>query len=140
MLAHVSAAFHYVHHWSHTTASLATARDTAAVTGLDWGGGLYLNYLFVLIWLADTGWWCRDPVLYQRRPAAIEWGVQGFLGFIVFNATVVFKAGPVRWAGIAASLLVLGLLVRNFRDGKRRRFSGSSEIPRTDLQPFDPPT
>src|SRR5262245_48127869 len=34
-LAHVVCAFHFVHSWSHDAAYAATARDTAALFGLD---------------------------------------------------------------------------------------------------------
>jgi hypothetical protein len=48
-LLHVACAFEYYHHWSHANAYAATARQTAAVVGLDWGGGLYVNYAFTLV-------------------------------------------------------------------------------------------
>jgi hypothetical protein len=39
-LVHAVAAFGAVYSWSHQTALLATARQTALQTGLAWGGGL----------------------------------------------------------------------------------------------------
>jgi hypothetical protein len=107
-LLHVACAFHFYHHWSHTDAYEATARQTAAVTGRAWGGGLYANYLFALVWGADVCWWWCAPAAYARRPRWLEWAVQGFLAFIVFNATVVFGAGPAHLLGLAAALLVAG--------------------------------
>src|SRR5579862_2549129 len=56
-LLHVVCAFEYYHHWSHDEAYAFTAQQTATVVGLDWGGGLYLNYAFTLVWLADVVWW-----------------------------------------------------------------------------------
>jgi len=50
-LAHVAAAFHFAHHWSHGAALAATAERTAEVVGWHWGGGLYANYAFALVWL-----------------------------------------------------------------------------------------
>jgi hypothetical protein len=105
-LLHVACAFHFYHHWSHAAAYEATARQTADVTGLAWGGGLYANYLFALIWGADACWWWGAPAVYAARPRWLEWAVQGFLAFIAFNATVVFAAGPVRWLGLATALLL----------------------------------
>src|SRR5262245_656128 len=48
-LLHVVAAFHYYHHWSHDAAYESTARQTADVVGVHWGGGLYVNYAFTLV-------------------------------------------------------------------------------------------
>src|SRR5262249_28338322 len=87
---HMFAAFQLEHHWSHADAYESTARKTAALTTLDWGGGLYANYALAIVWLVDVFWWLIHPASYLRRPAAIEWSVQGFLAFLWFNATVVF--------------------------------------------------
>src|SRR5258708_31308395 len=46
--AHVACAFAVYHHWSHDDAYARTARETAEMIGVDWGGGIYFNYLFVL--------------------------------------------------------------------------------------------
>jgi hypothetical protein len=112
LLLHVVCAFHFYHDWSHEAAYRATARQTAAVTGLVWGGGLYVNYLFVLVWGADVCWWWCRPGGYQGRCRCIEWTVQGFLAFILFNATVVFGAGPARWLGLAVAVLLAAGLTR----------------------------
>jgi hypothetical protein len=105
-LAHVGCAFQFYHGWSHARALAATAERAAEVVGLAWGGGLYANYAFGLLWAADAGWWWLRPDGYRRRPAGLEGAVQGFLGFMAFNATVVFGAGAVRWG---ACLGLLGL-------------------------------
>jgi hypothetical protein len=60
LLAHFACAFHFYHHWSHDTAYRVTARQTAELFGLDWGGGLYLNYALLVGWVADVVWWWRD--------------------------------------------------------------------------------
>lgn len=113
---HVAAAFHFSHNWSHANAVDATARQTAAVVGWNWGGGVWVNYLFAGVWLADVAWWWRDLQKYEARSRGIEWAVQGFLGFIAFNATVVFADGVVRWIGIAACVaLGIGARVRPAR-------------------------
>src|SRR5882724_4027554 len=92
-LIHVACAFHFYHHWSHAAAYQDTAQKTAAATGLDWGGGLYLNYLFALVWGVDVFWWWCNAASYTARARIVEWSVQGFLAFMAFNATVVFGHG-----------------------------------------------
>jgi hypothetical protein len=105
-LLHIACAFEFYHHWSHAEAYAFTARQTATAVGWDWGGGLYVNYAFTLVWLADVGWWWISVESYRARSRWIGWAVQGFMGFIAFNATVVFAAGFSRWFGIGACVLL----------------------------------
>lgn len=114
-LGHVACAFGFYHHWCHTEAYTHTARQTAAVVGLDWGAGLYVNYVFTAVWCADVCWWWLSPTSYRVRPRRLEWVVQGFLAFIAFNATVVFATGFSRWFGIAACVLLLAVWMWNRR-------------------------
>jgi hypothetical protein len=107
---HVACAFQFFHAWSHRAAYEATARQTAEVVGLAWGGGLYVNYAFAAVWAADACWWLSWPERYQARSPVIEGAVQGFLAFVAFNATVVFGAGAIRWAGLATTLLLAALI------------------------------
>ena len=100
-LAHVTAAFQYYHHWSHTAAYEATAQRTADVTNFRWGGGLYGNYLFLIVWAADTlFWWIAGHQWYLHRSRGWEMSVQSFLGFMFFNATLVFGQGLIRWLAV----------------------------------------
>ena len=106
-LAHLLCAFHFYHGWSETLAYRVTARQTEEVFGLNWGGGLYINYVLIFGWLVDIGWWwARGIGSYRNRPGLIMAAWHGFLIFIIFNSTVVFKTGLVRWAGL---LVCLGL-------------------------------
>lgn len=101
LLAHSASAFHFYHGWSHDAAHLDTARQTNEVFGLDWGGGLYVNYALLAAWVIDVSWWwLRGLDSYRRRPWPLTAAWHGFLLFIFFNATVVFKSGPARWAGL----------------------------------------
>lgn len=104
---HVGCAFQFYHHWSHEAALAQTARETAETTGLDWGGGIYFNYVLMLLWGADVLWWWLWPASYRSRPRAVGVAFHAFLAFMAFNATIVFEAGPVRHAGIA---VVIGLV------------------------------
>lgn len=100
LVSHVICAFNFYHEWSHESAYRETARQTAEVVGLDWGGGLLINYAFVLAWLLEVAWWWRGGNDYWRRPRLFEIVWQGFFIFMIFNATVVFKTGPLRWVGL----------------------------------------
>ncbi len=122
-LLHVACAFHYFHHWSHDEAFMFTAEQTANVTGLDWGGGLYVNYAFTFVWLFDAAWWWAGMDGYRTRPRWIEWLVQGFLGFIAFNATVVFAEGFSRWFGIAACVLLAVIYISHAKAQRRKENS-----------------
>ncbi|MCM3869102.1 MAG: hypothetical protein ND895_00215 [Pyrinomonadaceae bacterium] len=105
LLAHVTCAFHVYHGWSHTSAYLDTARQTDEVVGLNWGGGLYINYALLICWVLDVAWWwLRGLDAYRRRPWPMVAVWHGFLIFIIFNSTVVFKTGFVRWAGLSVCL------------------------------------
>lgn len=96
-LLHVAVAFHVGHGWSHR----AAFEHTAAVSGF--GPGIFVNYVFVAVWLADVVWAWAALDSYLARPAWVNWLVLGFMGFVVFNAAVVFGHGPQR----SASLLFL---------------------------------
>jgi hypothetical protein len=117
LLAHVACAFHFFHGWSHAAAHLDTARQTREVFGLDWGGGLYINYALMTGWSLDVAWWWLAGLdSYRRRPRLLVAAWHGFLVFIIFNATVVFKDGVARWAGLGLCLglcLAWGLAARD---------------------------
>lgn len=103
-LCHVFCAFHFIHHWSHAEAVLHTARLTERVTGWGWGQGVWVNYAFTLVWLADAAWWWSRPAETPRRAG---WSVvlHGFFAFVFFNATVVF--GPWGWKPVGAAVALL---------------------------------
>jgi hypothetical protein len=105
-LAHIALAFHVHHGWSHAAALADTARQTAAVTGRGWGGGVYVNYLFAVLWPADAAWWWRDAASFHRRPRGLDAAVRGFLWFMFLNGAFVFVPGPARWLGLGAAAAV----------------------------------
>ena len=115
LLAHVASAFYFYHGWSHEAAYRDTARQTDEVVGINWGGGLYVNYALLLFWILDIGWWWSAGLdAYRNRATIISVAWHGFLIFIVFNATVVFGNGFVRWVGllICTWLCVVWLLAK----------------------------
>lgn len=109
-LVHVWAAFEYVHQWSHTAAWQHTAEQTGNLTGWYWGGGIWFNYLFLIVWGIDVAvtWKTKWPV---RAFIAVH----GYLAFIVLNATAVF--GPTWWRAVMliAGVALGGMIWKNGR-------------------------
>jgi hypothetical protein len=112
-LAHVYGAFEYFHGWSHAAAYAETARQTAELFGLYWGGGLFFNYAFTIVWVADVIWSWRGLQTYERRSRWISAAMHAFLAFMFFNGAVVFASGFSRWLGLAATPVLLLLWWRS---------------------------
>ena len=102
-LGHVAAAFQFHHHWSHAAAYAETARQTADLVGVRLNWGIYLNYLFTMVWAFDVIWIWWSPQIYRRRPRWISVSIHSFMAFLFFNATVVFGSGPVSWLGLTVT-------------------------------------
>ena len=112
-VAHVLTAFHFHHDWNHAAAIAETARQTRELIGLEFGAGLYFNYLFLLVWALDIVWiWFVNVEIVKRyRWLRIAW--LAYLIFIAFNGVAVFKSGGMRAGGIAAlTLISLGIIMR----------------------------
>ena len=113
LLAHLICAFQFYHAWSHESAYLDTARQTAAVVAINWGGGLFINYAVAILWTTDIAWWWFAGLgSYRRRPWLLTLLWHSFLIFIIFNATVVFKDGLARWIGLFMCLILILSWVR----------------------------
>jgi hypothetical protein len=100
---HVGMALHYYHHWSHADA----VRHTEEVSGF--GPGIYVSHLFTLLWTLDVAYWWLRPAAYATRPARVGRALHAFMAFIIFNGTVVYEKGPIRWAGLALFATLGGL-------------------------------
>lgn len=112
-LCHVAFAFHFYHRWSHAAAYEATRAETQRVVGLNWGGGLYFNYAFTVLWLGDVlWWWWVGDRRYVSRPRAVTGAVHGIFALMALNATVVFETGPLRVAGLVAAAVLIGFAAR----------------------------
>ena len=97
-IVHTLLAFAVVHRWSHAAAVETTAVQTAAVYGVAFAGGVYVNYVFLGAWLADVWWWRASP---GARPRVLVAALRAFYLLIIVNAAVVFAAGWRRAAGLA---------------------------------------
>ena len=98
LAVHIAAAFHFEHGWSHAAALKHTAEKTRTTVGLNWGGGLYFNWLLLVLWTFDVALtWLercsRWPLTQTHRLHLVS---EAYCGFMMFNAAIVF--GPVgRW-------------------------------------------
>jgi hypothetical protein len=106
LLVHSALAFALRYGWSHAAAAQETARQTEAVTGLAFRGGLIVNELFLALWLVEALWWWRSPTRYRARGRALEWAVRAFFFVMFLNGAVVFARGTVRLVGAAALVAV----------------------------------
>lgn len=114
---HVILAMAVAHGWSHASAVAATAKATSAVYGVDWGGGVYANYLFIAVWLAETIAWRADPTAVDRRSPWLQWTLRAFYLVMILNAAVVFVPSWRKWFGVA----IVATLLWNWVAGDIRR-------------------
>lgn len=101
---HVVFAFHFEHHWSFAAALTHTAEMTERVVGWHWGGGLYINFVFLTLWGLHAFFRDRVPGDSHRAQTIAMHAVAAFM---MFNATVVF--GPSWWmipAAVFCAMLV----------------------------------
>ncbi len=116
MIVHLLAAFDVFYEWSHAKALEQTRLRSEALTGVEAGWGLYVNYLFVLLWAVDLAWWwIVGDARYRNRPKWILVSLHGFFLFMVFNSAFYFVQQWQRWLGLAVflvSLVAVVILVR----------------------------
>jgi hypothetical protein len=107
--AHVVIAFETRHGWSHASAVRETARQTAAVYGLDWGGGVFVNYAFLGVWAIDLWRWRVVRWRGATRSSGAMWLARAFYVVVILNGAVIFAAGARRLLGavIVVSLLMI---------------------------------
>jgi hypothetical protein len=119
MMVHALAAFGVFYGWSHHVARELTMRQTLALTGIVFAGGIYVNYAFIAVWIGDAGWWWISPRSYEERPLWLTRCVRGFIFFIMLNGAVVFADGWARSIGSisVALVLVAWLLKLSWRRG-----------------------
>jgi hypothetical protein len=112
LVGHALLALALVHDWDHDAAQRAVAHETYERTGLEWGGGIYVNHAFAALWVADAVCWWLARRRYEARSRLLDGGVQLIFLFMFVNATIVFGAPHALAAGaVVCPLGVLGWLV-----------------------------
>ena len=107
MWAHAFAAFHFYHGWSHQHAVDLTAMETQRVMGVAYGRGIWASYGLLLLWAADVLLCWLMPTSKERSASWQRWFtmlVHAYAFFILFNGTVIFEEGIIRWAGIVGTI------------------------------------
>lgn len=105
-LIHVATAFDRVHHWCHE----AAFEHVATASGF--GPGIFVSYAFSALWVLEVGWWWLAPDAYAARSKWLDRGIHGFMAFVVFNGTVVYETGLIRWVGLLIFIMLGGLMLR----------------------------
>ncbi len=104
---HILIALGVAYDWDHTRAATVTAERAAVVYGVAWPLSLYVNYVFLTWWLADTIWWWRATPSFLTRAPLIEWAWRLIAFTMVINGAVIFASTAGRVAGVplAAALV-----------------------------------
>ena len=122
MTVHSIAAFLLFYDGSHAIARVETMRQTEALTGIEFPGGIYINYLFLAVWAADAAWWWMSPRSHAQRPLWATRVIRGFIFFIIVNGAVIFADGGARVLGVAAvAAVVFGAWHRHDRSDTSTR-------------------
>ena len=116
-LGHSVGALFTFHHANLAEAYESTARQTHELMGFRVGAGLYVNYVFVFVWLTDAVLRLTIPNKYNQFPKSYFIAVYGFLLFIAVNGAIIFKSGWIRIFGCAcAGILLLLCWCQRARD------------------------
>ena len=108
LVIHIVIAMGVRHDWHHASAISATAAQTKSVYGIDWGGGLFVNYIFAAVWIGELVARRYAPAWFAGRSRGFLWMLRAFYFVIIFNAAVVFAAG---WRRVLGGAVVAVLLL-----------------------------
>ena len=96
---HSLAAFEAFYGWSHDIALEMTRRQTAALIGVDFRGGIYFNYAFIALWTLDALQWLMADDGDESRSRPVSLAIRGFIFFMIVNGAVIFADGLARVIG-----------------------------------------
>lgn len=85
-IVHSVIAFAVRYHWNHEAAVQATAMQAAGLYGFAWRGSLYVNYVFLTMWLVAWSWH--------------HWAWRAFVLTMIVNGAVVFARPMARPFGV----------------------------------------
>lgn len=105
--AHILLALGVVYDWDHARAAQVTAERAAGLYGVVWPLSLYVNYVFLAWWLADTLWWWRATSSFLTRSPLIEWAWRLMALTMVVNGAVIFASTAGRVAGVPLTAALL---------------------------------
>lgn len=110
LVVHVILAMSLMYNWSWAAAWADTARRTQQQVQLEFGAGVIINVLTLVIWGADLWAWWRVPAEQHPWPGWVRvWWHLG-LCFIMYNAVAMFADSPFRWVGLyGGGLLLVGI-------------------------------
>ena len=100
------------HHGSQTLAFESTAQRTEQLLGIRFGAGLFVNYVFLIVWLVDALMAILLPVRYRRLQRLYVYATDGFLLFIAINGAIVFQTGWSRSIGVISLIFLLMLVIQ----------------------------
>ena len=108
-VAHLVFAFSHVHGWSHEHAVQHTAEATERMIGIKNGQGVWVNYVFTIVWLADCLRLWRLSGQESHGSRWLDRVIHGFLAFVVLNATVVFGPPVYRYLALPCAVGLIWL-------------------------------
>lgn len=110
-LVHVLTAYHFHYNWNHSVAVTETAQQTKEQIGIEFGSGIYFNFVFLICCGVEVIWsWCPN----RHCTGVVRWlrsfGFATML-FIAFNGTVIFKSGWMRALGLLFTAMLICVYV-----------------------------
>ena len=66
-------------------------------------------------WIGDVIWSWSNGDGHRHRPLWVHLALHGFMLFMVINGAVVFVASPMRWLGLAVSVVAFAALIASVR-------------------------
>ncbi len=112
LAVHMAIALDVRHGWSHASVVRTVEDQARAVYGVGWGGGAWMNYAFLALWLIECAWWRIAPGPYRARLWAITAATRAFYALMLVNSAIVFAAPSRRPAG----LVLIAILLWAWRD------------------------